>query len=27
MSNRPPQRAKRTCLVGSCKDFASNKGY
>ena len=27
MSNRPPQRAKRPCLVGSCKDFASNKGY
>ncbi|OTU34782.1 HNH endonuclease [Acinetobacter pittii] len=27
MSNRPPQRAKRPCLVGSCKDFASYKGY
>lgn len=27
MANRPPQRAKRPCLVGSCKDFASNKGY
>lgn len=27
MTSRPPQRAKRPCLVGSCKDFASNKGY
>ena len=27
MSNQPPQRAKRPCKVGSCKDFASNGGY
>ncbi|MFH3721784.1 HNH endonuclease, partial [Acinetobacter baumannii] len=27
MTSRPPQRAKRPCLVGSCKDFALNKGY
>ena len=27
MSKRPPQRAKRPCLVGSCKEYASNGGY
>ncbi len=27
MSKRPPQRAKRPCLVGSCKEYADNGGY
>lgn len=27
MSKRPPQRAKRPCLVGSCKEYATNQGY
>jgi len=27
MRKRPPQRAKRPCLVGSCKEYASNGGY
>lgn len=27
MEKKAPQRAKRPCLVSSCKEYASNKGY
>ncbi|WP_374255070.1 HNH endonuclease [Acinetobacter brisouii] len=27
MTKRPPQRAYRPCLVGSCKEYATNAGY
>ena len=27
MSKKAPQRAKRPCLVSSCKEYASNQGY
>lgn len=27
MTNKAPQKAKRPCLVNSCKDYATNQGY